>query len=148
MDIALLLYCMLVYCCIGYWLLCVVVGFFGCCCYQVALGLDGDCIANVLDRLALHSSFPPPPRQKATPNKVPPQIPPSSPTLQKQRRTKRPPPKSPSPIRSALSIDRSSSSRFGNVLKISDEGKGECKNTPILARLKRLRNSEGRTKRW
>lgn len=36
------------------------------------------------------------------------------------------------PMRSALSIERSSSSRLGNVRKISLLGKGLCRNTPQL----------------
>lgn len=42
-------------------------------------------------------------------------------------------------MRSALSSERSSSSRLGKVRKISDEGKGECRNRPQRMRLKRLR---------
>lgn len=34
------------------------------------------------------------------------------------------------PMRSALSIERRTSSRLGKVRNTSDEGKGECKNNP------------------
>lgn len=53
-----------------------------------------------------------------------------------------------SPMRSAFSSERSSSSRFGKVRKISEEGKGECRNTPARMRLKRLRRREGKTSKW
>lgn len=52
-----------------------------------------------------------------------------------------------SPMRSALRSDRSSSSRLGNVRKISEEGNGECKNSPHRIRLKRLRSRLGSTSR-
>jgi hypothetical protein len=42
------------------------------------------------------------------------------------------PDSSASPMRSALSMDRSSSSRLGKVRKISLLGKGECRNRPHL----------------
>lgn len=50
-----------------------------------------------------------------------------------------------SPMRSALSSERSSSSRLGKVRKISEEGKGECRNTPARMRLNRLRSRDGST---
>ena len=47
-----------------------------------------------------------------------------------------------------LMMRRSTSSRLGNVRKISELGKGLCRKNPHRMRWNRLRRKDGRTIRW
>ena len=56
--------------------------------------------------------------------------------------------KSRKPMRSALSIARSSSSRFASVRKMSEAGKGEWRKSPMWAERWRRRMYDGSSSRW